>query len=96
MCTLHLTFTAEGADRQVTVSSQLYVLDGLQNDVILRMDFLKWYNPSISWIDCCVGMPCLTANGGVCQSSGNDIAKMVVCSDHRGMSKCSNGMLCKK
>ena len=27
--TLELTFTAEGEDRQVTVSSQLYVLDGL-------------------------------------------------------------------
>ena len=27
--TLNLTFTAEGGDRQVTVSSQLYVLDGL-------------------------------------------------------------------
>ena len=26
---LDLTFTAEGADRQVTVLSQLYVLDGL-------------------------------------------------------------------
>ena len=26
---LDLTFTAEGGDRQVTVSSQLYVLDGL-------------------------------------------------------------------
>ena len=27
--TLNLTFTAEGGDRQVTVLSQLYVLDGL-------------------------------------------------------------------
>ena len=26
---LNLTFTPEGGDRQVTVSSQLYVLDGL-------------------------------------------------------------------
>ena len=26
---LNLTFTVEGGDRQVTVSSQLYVLDGL-------------------------------------------------------------------
>ena len=26
---LNLTFTAEGGDRQVTVSSQLHVLDGL-------------------------------------------------------------------
>ena len=29
VCMLDLTFTAEGGDRQVTVSSQLYVLDGL-------------------------------------------------------------------
>ena len=29
VCALNLTFTAEGGDRQVTVSSQLYVLDGL-------------------------------------------------------------------
>ena len=92
---LDLTFTAEGGDRQVTVSSQLYALDGLQSNMILGMDFLKWYNPSISWIDCCIGMPCLTANGAVCQSSGNDVAKAVVCSDCCGMSKCSNGVLCK-
>ena len=59
------------------------------------MDFLKWYNLLISWIDYRIGMPCLRANGGVSQSSGNDVAKAVVCSDHRGMSKCSNGMLCK-
>ena len=39
--TLDLTFTVEGGDPQVTVSSQLYVLNGLQSDVILGMDFLK-------------------------------------------------------
>ena len=60
------------------------------------MDFLEWYNPLISWIDCHVGMPCLTANDGVCQSSGNAVAKAVSCSDCFGMSKCSNGVLCKK
>ena len=38
---LDLTFTAEGGDRQVTVSLQLYVLDGLQSNVILGMDFFK-------------------------------------------------------
>ena len=59
------------------------------------MDFLKRYNPSISWVDCCVGMPCLAANGGVSKSSGNDVADAVSCSDHRGMSNCSNGMLYK-
>ena len=63
--------------------------------MILGMDFLKWFNPLISWIDCHVGMPCLTANGGVCQSSRKDVAKAVVCSDYRGTNKCSNGMLCK-
>ena len=59
------------------------------------MDFLKWYKPSICWINCHVGMPCLRANDDVCKSSGNDVAKAVVCCDRRGMSKCSNGMLCK-
>ena len=39
---LDLTFLVEGGDRQMTVSLQLYVLDGLQSDVILGMDFLKW------------------------------------------------------
>ena len=63
--------------------------------MILGMDFLKRYNPSISWIDCRVGMPCLTANGGVCKSSGNVVPEAVSCSDRRGMSKCSNGVLCK-
>ena len=59
------------------------------------MDFLKRYNPSISWLDCRVGMPCLALNGGVCQSSGNAVVEAVSCSDRCGMSKCSNGVLCK-
>ena len=59
------------------------------------MDFLKWYNPSISGIDCRVGMPCLTTNGGVCKSSKNVVPEAVSCSDRRGMSKCSNGVLYK-
>ena len=59
------------------------------------MDSLKWYNPSIRWIDCCVGMPCLAANSGVCKSSENDVAEAVLCSDRCGMSNCSNGVLCK-
>ena len=63
--------------------------------MILGMDFLKQYNLLISWIDYRVSMPCLTANGAVCQLSGNDVAKAVVCSGHRGVSKCSNGVLCK-
>ena len=45
---------------------KLYVLDGLSTDVIPDMDFLKRYNPSISWVDSLVGMPCLAENDGVC------------------------------
>ena len=56
----------DGGRRPPSDSIVATVLDGLQSDVILGMDFLKWYNPSISWIDCHVCMPCLTANGGVC------------------------------
>ena len=66
VCTLNLTFTVEGGDRQVTVSLQLYVLERLQSDVILGMEFLKRYNPLISWVDCRVGIPCLAVNDGVC------------------------------
>ena len=36
---LDLMLVAEGGDRQVTVSSQLYVLDGLQGNMILGMDY---------------------------------------------------------
>ena len=49
--------------------SCLYVLDGLQNDAVLGIDFLKQYNLQIIWIDSCVVMPCLTANGATCQST---------------------------
>ena len=66
VCTLDLMFMVKGEKRQMIVSSQLYVLVGLQSNVILGMDFLKWYNPSISWIDCRIGMPCLAVNSGVC------------------------------
>ena len=92
---LDLRFTVEGGDCQVTISSQLYVLSGLQSDIILGMNFLKQYNPSIGWLDCHVGMPCLAANGAVFQSSTKDKAELVVCSKHPGMSKCSNDVLCK-
>ena len=44
----------------------LYVLEGLLTDVILGMDFLEHYNPSISWVDSLVGIPCLVKNDGVC------------------------------
>ena len=63
--------------------------------MILGMDFLKGYNPSISWIDFRVGMSCLIVNNAVCQSSKNDVAKAVVCFDHCSISKCSNSVLCK-
>ena len=33
------TFLTEGRDHQVVVHSPLYVLEGLQNDVVLGMDF---------------------------------------------------------
>ena len=81
---IEIDIYGKGGDRQVRVSLQLYVLDGLQsNKAIKGMGFLKKYNPPISWIDCHIGMPCLTAKGGVCQSSRNDVAKAVACSSAR-------------
>ena len=50
---------------QVQTKAILYMLESLANGVILGMDFLKWYNPSISWVDSLVGMPCLVKNDGV-------------------------------
>ena len=44
----------------------LYVQEGLSINVKLSMDFLKRYNPSISWVDSCDGMPCLVDNDGMC------------------------------
>lgn len=38
---LNLTFSAKGGDCQVVAHSQLYELEGWQNDVILGMDFVK-------------------------------------------------------
>ena len=61
----------------------------------LGMDFQKWYNPQISWIDSHVVMPCLTANGTACQSSTNVIAGSAECSSHADMTRCSNGATCK-
>ena len=88
---LDLTFSAESGDRQVVVHSHLYMLEGLQKNAILGMDFLKRYSPQISWIDSRVVMPCLTANGAACQSSANAIAGSAACSSHADMTKCSNG-----
>ena len=64
--TLDLTFTAEGGDRQVTLLTQLYVFDCLQSDGILGMDFQKWYNPSIIWLDCRIIRTWLAANSAGC------------------------------
>ena len=49
------------------------MLDGLTTDVILGMDFLKRYNPTVSWLDSRVGMPCLAQNGCGCKSSANSV-----------------------
>ena len=59
------------------------------------MDFLKWYNLQISWVDSHVAMPYLIANGAACQSSTNVVAGLAVCSSHANVTKCSNGMTCK-
>ena len=54
------------------------------------MDFLKWFNLQINWIDFRVVMPCLTANGAACQSSANVVAGSATCSNHADMIKYSN------
>ena len=69
------------------------MLDGLTTDVILGMDFLKWYNPTVSWLDSRVGMPCLAQNSCGCKSSGNFVGGNVGSS--RGtMTTCSNEARC--
>ena len=45
---LELMFQVQDGGRQVQTKVVSYMLDGLSTDVILGMDFLKWYNPSIS------------------------------------------------
>ena len=92
---LELPFTARVGDCHIVVKSKVYVVDGLQSDVILGIDSLKQYNPSISWIDCHVGIPCLVVNYAVCQSSTYVEVKLVACSGHAGKSKCINSILCK-
>ena len=58
---LELSFLLQDGGCQVQTKAVLYVLEGLLTDVILGMDFLKWYNTSISSVDSLVGMPCLQA-----------------------------------
>ena len=69
------------------------MLDGLTTDVILGMDFLKRYNPTVSWLDCRVGMPCLVQNGCGCKSSANAVGGNVG-SSRGNMTTCSNGVRC--
>ena len=73
-----------------------YVLAGLLTDVILMMDLLNRCNPSISWVDSLVGMPCLVANDGVSQSSSNLQGSHLKGVGHIRMTTCSNGVLCKR
>ena len=72
------------------------MLDSLSTDVILGMDFLKWYNPSISWVHSLVGMPYLVEYDEVCQSSSNLQGNCRDGVGHTKMTTCSNGVLCKK
>ena len=69
------------------------MLDGLTTNVILGMDFLKRCSPTISWLDCCVGMPCLAQNGCTCKSSTNSVGATAG-SLHGSMTICSNGEQC--
>ena len=75
------------------MQAELYVLDGLTTDVILEMYFLKQYNPTFSWLDCCIGMPCLAQNGCGCKSSANSVGGSMG-SSHGNMTTCSNGARC--
>ena len=53
-------------ERQVGTQAVFYMLESLLTDMILSMNFLKQYSPSIIWIDSLFGMPCLVKNDGVC------------------------------
>ena len=69
------------------------MLDGLTTDIILGVDFLKQYNPTVSWLDCCIGMPCLAQNGCACKSSADSVGAIAssLCGD---MTTCSNEARC--
>ena len=69
------------------------MLDGLTSNVSLEMDFLKQYNPTVSWLDCQVGIPCLVQNGCGSKSSTNSVGETVD-NLHGNMSTCSNGVWC--
>lgn len=73
----------------------LYVLEGLLTDVILRMDLLKRYSPSISCVDSVVGVHCLLENDGVCKPILNLQGNHVDGVGHAKTTTCSNGTLCK-
>ena len=91
-----LVFKVQDGECHVQTKAVLYMLEDLLTDVILGIDFLKQYNPSISWVDSLVGMPCLVENDGVCQSSPNSKGSHMNGASHGRMTTCSNGMLCKK
>ena len=59
-------FKVQDGECHVQTKAVLYMLEDLFTGVILGIDFLKRYNPSISWVDSLVGMPCLVKNDGVC------------------------------
>ena len=69
------------------------MLDRLTTNVILGMDFLKRYNPTVSWLDCRVGLPCLVQNVCGGKSSANSVGGAVG-SLHGNMTTCSNGARC--
>ena len=69
------------------------MLDGLTTDVFLGMDFLKRYNPTVSWLDIGIGMHYLAQNGCGYKSSANYVGGAVV-SSHVNMTTCSNRAWC--
>ena len=90
-----LVFTAQGdSSRQVTTQAVLYVLEGLQTDVILGRDFLRRYNPQTSWIDSRVAMPCLGKKDDVCKSNANCVGSTQSALHGSHVSQCSNGITC--
>ena len=65
------------------------MLDGLTTDVILGMDFLKWYNPTVGWIlelVCLVWRKMVVAVNQV-QSIGDAVGSL-----HGNMNTFSNGV----
>ena len=90
-----LVLTAQGDSLSlVTMQAVLYILEGLQTDVILGMGFLQQYNPQISWIDSCIVMPCLTKKDGVCKSCTNCVGSTQSGLCGTSIIQCSNSVTC--